>query len=64
MVAAQYLAKQAEANPSAFMAMLSKVLPLQPSSEDDGKIIVEIVRRFPVEERAIIEHEPTGGDEG
>jgi hypothetical protein len=59
-----YLAKQAKANPSAFMAMLSKVLPLQPSGGNDGKIVVEIVKRFPVEERAtIIEHGPTNGDE-
>ena len=41
-----YLAKQAEANPSAFMAMLSKVIPLQQSGSDDGKIIVEIVKPF------------------
>ena len=41
-----YLARHAEANPTAFMAMLSKVIPLQPTGADDGKIIVEIVKHF------------------
>ena len=45
-----YLAKQAKANPSAFMAMLSKVIPLQPTGGDNGKIIVDrvltVVRAF------------------
>jgi len=45
-----YLAKQAKANPSAFMAMLSRVLPLQPTGTDGGKIIVQIVHPHASEE--------------
>jgi len=45
-----YLAKQAEANPTAFMAMLSKAIPLQPTGGDGGKIIVEIVKCFDAED--------------
>ena len=60
-----YLAKQAEANPTAFMAMLSKVIPLQPTGGDNGKIIVEVVTHFADEEPVtLIEHVPTIGDEG
>ena len=60
-----YLAKQAKANPTAFMAMLSKVIPLQQSGSGDGKIIVEIVKHFPDDEPVtLIEHGPTGGDKG
>jgi hypothetical protein len=57
-----YLAEQAKANPSAFMAMLSRVIPLQPTGADDGKIIVEVVHQRVSEERVtVIEHGPTGG---
>src|SRR5262245_60854767 len=60
-----YLAKQAKANPSAFMAMLSKVLPLQPTGGDSGKVIVNIVKHFGDEEPVtLIEHGATGGEEG
>ena len=60
-----YLAKQAEANPTAFMAMLSRVIPLQQSGSGDGKTIVEIVKHFESEERVtLIEHGPTNGEEG
>ena len=60
-----YLARQAEANPTAFMAMLSKVIPLQPTGGDNGKIIVEIVKHFADDEPVtLIEHVPTIGDEG
>ena len=58
-----YLARQAEANPTAFMAMLSKVIPLQQSGSGDRKIIVEIVKHFPDEGPVtLIEHGPTNGD--
>ena len=59
-----YLAKQAEANPTAFMAMLSRVIPLQQSGSGDGKIIVEIVNFADEERVTLIEHGPTNGDEG
>ena len=60
-----YLARQAEANPTAFMAMLSKVIPLQPTGGDNGKIIVEVVTHFADEEPVtLIEHGATNGDEG
>ena len=45
--------------------VLSRVIPLQPTGGDNGKIIVELVRHFDVEERGnLIEHVPTGGDKG
>jgi len=49
-----YLAKQAEANPTACMAMLSKLIPLQQTDSDDGKIIVEVVKHFASEERVTL----------
>jgi hypothetical protein len=38
---AQYLARQAEQNPVAFMALVSRVLPLQLAGHDGGKLEVE-----------------------
>jgi hypothetical protein len=35
-----YLAKQAQQNPTAFMALLGKVLPLQVSNPDGGPVFV------------------------
>ena len=35
-----YLKKQAQANPTAFMSLVGKVLPLQVSGTDGGAIIV------------------------
>ena len=47
------------------MAMLSKVIPLQPTGDNNGKIIVEVVTHFADEEPVtLIEHVPTIGDEG
>ncbi len=40
----KYLKDQAQKNPSAFMALIGKVLPLQISSGGD-KILVEIVKQ-------------------
>ena len=56
-----YLAQQAVANPVAFMALLSKVIPLQQQSgSGERKIIVEIVKHFPDEKPVtLIEHGPT-----
>jgi hypothetical protein len=36
----EYLARQAEKNPAAFMLLLGKVLPMQVSGEGGGPIIV------------------------
>jgi len=37
-----YLARQAEENPTAFMSLLAKVLPLQLTGEDGGPLVTEI----------------------
>lgn len=36
-----YLAKQAEENPTAFMTLVGKVLPMQVNADVGGKLIVE-----------------------
>jgi hypothetical protein len=43
---AEYLARQAEENPTAFMSLLGKVLPLQVSGEN-GPVAFEITWRAP-----------------
>lgn len=40
-----YLAKQAEANPGPFMALLGKVLPMQVADADGGPLQI-IIRRY------------------
>lgn len=40
-----YLARQAEANPAAFMTLVGKVLPLQLTGEDGGAIKVQSIKR-------------------
>lgn len=44
---AEYLQRQAEANPSAFMTLIGKVLPMQVTGEDGGaiKAAVEVIFR-------------------
>lgn len=41
---AEYLARQADENPAAFMTLLGKVLPLQVGGQDGGPLVVEIVK--------------------
>lgn len=40
----EYLEKQADANPTAFLSLVGRVLPLQVSGEDGGAIQVQILR--------------------
>lgn len=42
-----YLAKQAEASPAAFMALLGRILPLQTTGENGGPVIIEVVTGVP-----------------
>jgi len=39
-----YLREQAVQNPTAFLTLLGKVLPMQVTGSDDGPVIIEIVR--------------------
>lgn len=41
-----YLVKQAAENPTAFMGLVGKVIPLQVTGEGDGPIKIEITRRI------------------
>lgn len=41
----KYLQKQADANPSAFLALIGKVLPLRVTGANGGDLVIE-VRRF------------------
>lgn len=41
---ADYLVKQADKNPNAFMSLLGRVLPLQVTGEGGGALVVEITR--------------------
>jgi hypothetical protein len=41
-----YLVEQAEDNPSAFMTLIGKVLPMQLAGDDDGGPIQLIIKRF------------------
>jgi hypothetical protein len=43
---ADYLARQADENPTAFMTLLGKVLPTQISNADgEGPFVIEVVKR-------------------
>jgi len=42
----EYLAQQAEENPSAFLTLVGKVLPLQVTGENGGAIRHEVIRRI------------------
>ena len=44
---AAYLARQAEASPAAFMALLGRVLPLQMTSGDGGPVTLQVVTGVP-----------------
>lgn len=39
----EYLVEQADANPTAFLTLVGKVLPLDVNASHDGKIIAEVV---------------------
>ena len=40
----KYLVKQAEKNPTAFLTLVGKVLPMQVTGESGGAITIEVVR--------------------
>ena len=40
----QYLEKQADANPKAFLTLLAKVLPMQVTGEGGGPLTIKVVR--------------------
>jgi hypothetical protein len=42
-----YLARQAEASPAAFMALLGRVLPLQMAGDGGGPVTYEIITGVP-----------------
>jgi hypothetical protein len=42
-----YLARQAETNPAAFMALLGRVLPLQMAGDEGGALVIEVVTGVP-----------------
>lgn len=44
---AEYLARQADENPAAFMTLLGKVLPLQVSGQDGGPVAISFTWRPP-----------------
>ena len=43
----QYLARQAEASPAAFMALLGRILPLQMAGDGGGAVTYEIITGVP-----------------
>jgi hypothetical protein len=40
----KYLERQADENPTAFLSLLGKVLPLQMTGADDGPPVIKIIR--------------------
>lgn len=56
---AQYLARQAELNPVAFMGLVGRVLPLQLAGHEGGKLEVEFRWRDAEPTAPTIEAEPT-----
>jgi hypothetical protein len=40
-----YLTRQAGANPTAFLALLGKVLPLQISGDSESPLVINVVQR-------------------
>src|SRR5260221_5014854 len=50
----EYLEHQADENPSAFLALVGKVLPMQVTGEGGGALII----RWEQPEKPAIEHEP------
>lgn len=40
-----YLVKQADENPNAFLALVGKVLPLQVNASHDGTVVAQVVFR-------------------
>ena len=43
----QYLARQAETSPAAFMALLGRILPLQMAGDGGGPVTYEIITGVP-----------------
>ena len=43
----QYLARQAETNPSAFMALLGRILPLQMAGDGGGAVTFQVITGVP-----------------
>jgi hypothetical protein len=44
---AQYLAEQARANPTAYLSLVGKVLPMQVTGEGGGPVSIQIVTGVP-----------------
>ena len=57
----EYLARQAEQNPAAFMGLISKILPLQIGAESDSRPVnVKAVTMSPLEAyRAMLDRNPS-----
>jgi hypothetical protein len=44
---AAYLARQAEASPAAFLALLGRILPLQMAGDEGGAVTIQVVTGVP-----------------
>ena len=53
----QYLARQANENPGAFMTLLGKILPTQVTGDEGGPVTYTIITGVPRSERELEEEE-------
>ena len=48
-----YLQRQAELNPGAFLTLIGKVLPMQITGEGGGSLVIEVVTGVPRDEEVL-----------
>ena len=56
-----YLQRQAELNPGAFLTLIGKVLPMQITGEGGGSLVIEVVTGVPRDEE-VLTGVPRDGD--
>jgi hypothetical protein len=60
-----YLAEKAQTHPAAFLAGLSRIIPMEIEAKGNGHITIEIVKRFDdLEPAKVIEHKSNGHSNG
>ena len=59
-----YLAEKAHTHPAAFLSGLARVMPMQIEAKGNGKLTIEIIKRFDGDDAKLINGHATNGSAG
>ena len=59
-----YLVERAQKTPVAFLAGLSRIIPIEVEAKGDGRIVIEVIQRFDAPDMKTIEHKANGHGNG